>query len=67
MKATAAHIRITVTADHYDAECSICRIGVKCGPKFGPIPGEILIEEFVKQHAHKPKPERNRTTTGDAA
>lgn len=50
-----AHITVAVTADHYDAECSICHMGMKCGPQFGPIPGDILVAEWVKQHAHKAK------------
>ena len=58
--ATAGHVTVKITRDHYDAKCSICHMGMTCGPTFGPIPGDVMVAEWVKQHAHKAKPKRGK-------
>lgn len=55
---TIKHITITVKGDRIDCDCSICGLGMDVGATFGPIPGDILIAEWVKQHTHKPKAKR---------
>lgn len=43
-----------------DVECGICKNGLETGPSFGPIPGEVLVVEFAKQHAHAPRKARKK-------
>ena len=52
---TVAHITIAVKGDRIDAECAKCGQGIDVGAHFGPIPGDVLVAEWIKQHAHKPK------------
>lgn len=55
---TIEHITITPKGDRIDASCSICHMGIDIGEKFGFIPGEVMLTEWIKQHVHKPKTKR---------
>lgn len=50
---TVGHITITPKGDRIDASCSKCNQGVDIPPRFGMIPGETLLAEWIKQHTHK--------------
>lgn len=49
------HITITKKRDRMDGACSICNTGIGVGASFGPIPGDVLLAEWIKQHTHQPK------------
>jgi hypothetical protein len=40
-------------------DCEKCGIGMEA-KGFGPIPRDVMIDTFVKQHAHAPKKARAR-------
>ena len=46
------HVTVVAKGARFDAECTKCGMGVEVGEWMGPIPGHVLIAEFVKQHAH---------------
>ena len=46
------YVTVSAKGGRFDAECTKCGIGVEVGEWMGPIPGHVLIAEFVKQHAH---------------
>lgn len=53
---TVGHITLTrKPGDRMDGECSICQTGINVGPSFGPIPGDVLLAEWIKQHTHTKK------------
>lgn len=52
---TFGHITITPKGDRLDAFCAKCQTGIEVGPTFGPVPGEVLLAEWVKQHKHTSK------------
>lgn len=56
---TIGHITITPKDTvRILAECSKCGMGVDIGEKFGFIPGEVMLAEWIKLHAHRPKAKR---------
>ncbi len=46
-----AFIRVNSGGPTYDIDCTLCGIGMKCGPTFGPIQGADMAATFVAQHA----------------
>lgn len=52
---TVGHFTVTESKkgpDRVWVECGKCGIAMEVGESFGPIPGDVMIETFVKQHAH---------------
>lgn len=49
------YVTVTAKGDRFDAQCSKCGMGMDVGEWMGPIPGRVMIDQFVKQHAHKRK------------
>lgn len=47
------HITLAVRGDRTEATCEKCGTGIDVGATFGPIPGRVMLAEWVKQHAHK--------------
>lgn len=53
---TIGHITVKEKpGDRIDASCSKCGQGIDIGARFGIIPGDVLLAQWIKQHAHKPK------------
>jgi len=54
--ATVGHITMTgKPGGRVDAECGVCGQGIDVPPTFGPIPQDIMLAEWVKQHLHRGK------------
>jgi hypothetical protein len=53
--AAVEHISVTTNHGRTQGDCSICGMGIDVPPTFGFIPGETLLFEWAKQHAHEPK------------
>ena len=53
---TIGHVTIKELPNiRINVSCSICDQGIDIGPSFGGIPGDVLMAEWIKQHAHRPK------------
>ena len=44
-----------VAGNKIESDCSICHLGITIPERFGPIPGDVMLAEWIKQHAHTPK------------
>ena len=49
---TIGHITVTPKGERLDASCAKCGQGMETGAMFGPIPGEVMVIEWAKQHTH---------------
>lgn len=43
-----------------EVACTKCQISMDVPPKFGHIPGAVLVDQAVKDHAHAPRKGRRR-------
>ena len=54
--------------ERYDLECTICKTGMGCGPRFGVVSGSVLAATFIVQHAtHDKKGNPSGLTPGGKA